>query len=104
MVRYQLEVWQLNCILDVPCLKVSVCVCSFSGMVESAQLPFTQGSRVDLQGGSLNTQMVSLQEMKDIVLTMRIRPPLSEQWSLDEVSSQLMQCRILHRGKIHEAV
>ena len=60
-------------------------LCVLSGVVEPAELPFSWRTSVALQGGSSNPQMASLQQMKDIVLNKRMRPPLAEQWNLDEV-------------------
>ena len=46
------------------------------GSIENSEVPFTS---------MLSSDHASIEEMKGIVCTKKLRPPLAEHWNLDEV-------------------
>ena len=54
-------------------------------MVENAELPFAHVTCGESCQGAC-PQIATLEQMRDAVLTRSLRPPLAEQWNLDDVS------------------
>ena len=58
------------------CVCIIMCVCLYAGVVEEACLPYSSLTQ---------SSSPSREEMKEIVVTRDMRPPIPEHWNRNEV-------------------
>ena len=68
----------INCSTD-PRFTIRIIFQIFAGLVEEAVLPYSD---------AVSSEQTTVEEMRELVCVQERRPPLADQWSMDEVCTQ----------------